>query len=530
MSRAAADGRRAGDPAGPARPGGPALHDLVSEACGRHPHRTAVVGPERTLTYAELDREAGALARALAGTGVGRGDRVLLWAEKSCALVAATQAVLRLGAAYVPLHGATPPSRVALVARDCGATAICVSGTRLGDVPSLPGTAVVDLDAHHAADPAAAGVTAAGPLPRPPAGGDDLAYILYTSGSTGTPKGVCVSHRAARAFVDWSIAELAPAPGDRFANHAPFSFDLSVLDLYAALGTGASVHLIPAELAYAPGRLTEFLRRDRITVWYSVPSALILMMREGGLTDAPPPESLRAVLFAGEPFPIAAVRRLAGWTGARLLNLYGPTETNVCTFHEVTAADLERDRPVPIGRAACGDSVRAVHAGGVAGPGEEGELVVAGPTVMLGYWGRPPQRGPYATGDLVRVRDDGSFDYVGRRDRMVKVRGQRVEPGEIEAVVAAHEQVAQAAVVVTGSALDARLAAFVVPVPGTTPGLLSLKRHCAGRLPPYMIPDVIHLTDELPRNANGKVDAAVLAERAAGPPGAPTPLRSETVS
>src|SRR5262249_53580198 len=199
--------------------------------------------------------------------------------------------------------------------------------------------------------------------------------------------------------------------------------------------------------SYGPLQLVEFLYRQQISVWSPVPSALALMMRQGGLLERPVPEALRAVLFAGEPFPVVQLRALAAWIPqGRLLNLYGPTETNVCTYHEVVPADLDRDRPVPIGIAASGDKVWAQRAdGAVAGPGEEGEVVVDGPTVMLGYWGQPRPAGPYHTGDFARVRPDGSFDYLGRRDHMVKVRGHRIELGEVESVLAQHTDVAEAA-------------------------------------------------------------------------------------
>lgn len=487
------------------------LHDLVIDSAARHPGRTAVSGPDGTMTYAELDRRADALARLLARQGVGPGDRVVLWAAKSAAVVAAMQAVLRLGAAYVPVDGSTPVRRAMSVVRDCSARVICTTaeGAARLDGELAPGEGrVVLVDGLDAKAP-----SGGAPPPRRTTGAGDLAYILYTSGSTGAPKGVCVSHGAARAFVDWAVAELAASPADRFSSHAPFTFDLSVLDVYAALAVGASVHLIPAELAYTPTQLVEFVHHHQISVWYSVPSALSLMMRGGGLLDRPAPPSLRAVLFAGEPFPIAGVRQLAGWTGARLLNLYGPTETNVCTFHEVGPADLDRGRPAPIGTACCGDAVWAVTAEGRrAGPGEEGELLVSGPTVMSGYWGREPQEGPYATGDIVRVRQDGSFDYLGRRDHMVKVRGHRVDLGDVEATLTAHPDVDEAVALVAGTGLDARLEVFVVPRGGRpAPGVLSLKRHAAERLPPYMVADAFHFVACLPRTRNGKVDRAALA-------------------
>ncbi|MFJ4712046.1 amino acid adenylation domain-containing protein [Streptomyces sp. NPDC088785] len=485
------------------------LHELVARSARLHPDRVAVSAAGRELSYRELDRRANAFARLLSRAGVGRGDRVVLWGDKAPSVLVAMQAALRLGAVYVPQDGTAPLARVVTVARDSGARVVCSTGPRLAGIRSALGAGVAVLDLEETLH-GGAQVPVAEAEVKP----DDPAFILYTSGSTGTPKGVCISHRNARAFVDWAVELLGAGPGDRFANHAPLVFDLSVLDLYAAFSVGAAVHLVPAELAYAPGELVDFLHRERITVWYSVPSALILMIRGGGLLDRPAPADLRAVLFAGEPFPITHVRRLAAWTRARLLNLYGPTETNVCTWHEVSPADLDRDRPVPIGRAASGDEAWArTDAGTVAAPGEQGELIVAGPTVMLGYWGRGPCPEEYATGDIVTVLPDGSFDYVGRRDHAVKVRGHRIELGEIEATCDAHEQVDSAAVVVAGEGMDARLVAFVVPVDGARPGALALRRHLAERLPSYMITDHVHLLTDLPRTRNGKIDRPELVRR-----------------
>lgn len=490
------------------------LHQLVIEAAQRQPDALAVSGPSGTLTYGELDALASAIAARLSDQGVRRGDRAVIWAGKSAATVAAMQAVLRLGAVYVPADGSIPVSRVAAMARDCEARVVMTNRARIPRISAELATQAryCDLDA---LSPMASTCDGRSRPVNEPVTDGDLAYILYTSGSTGRPKGVCVTHRNARAFIDWGYAELAPTSDDRFANHAPFTFDLSVLDLYVAFRAGASVHLIPHELSFAPMQLVEFLHTERITVWYSVPSVLAVMMRYGGLLDRPAPDALRMVLFAGEPFPIGQLRSLAGWTSARLMNLYGPTETNVCTFREVTAADLARDRPPPIGVAASGDRVWAQRPDGeVAGPGEEGELLVDGPTVMSGYWGQPPHQGPYRTGDLSRVLPDGSFDYLGRSDHMVKIRGHRIELGEVEQVLEKHADVAEAAAIAVGEGVDTRLVAFVAPQPGREPGVLPLRQHVAQHLPRHMVADEVQVIARLPRNGNGKVDRLALTARA----------------
>ena len=482
------------------------LQRLLMDSARRRPGAVAVYDGQGPTTYRQLDRLADRCAAALLARGVRAGDRVVVWTGKSTATVAVMQAALRIGAIYVPLAGSNPVARLSRV----------VDNARPALVVADDDTARLAVGAGWSGAPLVgqAQLLAAGPpdgLGQADLSGPDdpdrPAYILYTSGSTGEPKGVCISHRNALAFVEWAAAEVGVGPGDRLSNHAPFNFDLSVFDLYAAFLTGAAVDLISQELAYAPQQLVQFLHERRISVWYSVPSALSLMIREGGLLDVPAPPALRACVFAGEPFAIHHVHALhKNWPGVRLLNWYGPTETNVCTSYEVGDADLERDRPLPIGRACSGAAVSLDPP-----DTEEGEVVVSGPTVMLGYWGREPHRGPYRTGDVARRTESGVLDYVGRRDRMVKVRGHRVEPGEIETAVATLDSVGEAAVLAVGSGLDTRLHAVVVPSGARRPSLLDVKRRCAQRLPTYMIIDSLHVLDELPRTANGKTDRAKLA-------------------
>ncbi|KIG13412.1 non-ribosomal peptide synthetase [Enhygromyxa salina] len=485
------------------------LATLVIEAAQRTPHAIAVVGPDAQLSYTQLDEQAARLATALANAGVVASDRVALWLPKSARAVVAMQATLRLGAVYVPIDPESPPARACKIIADCTARCLVIDEHRASPLSGESATSVAVV---RASDPAHTQAhTQARALPPVDLHPEQLAYILYTSGSTGTPKGVALSHRAALAFVSWAHAALAAAPSDHFSSHAPFHFDLSVLDLYVAFMAGARVCLIPAGLAYAPAQLVAFIRKHAITIWYSVPSALIMMMDHGGLLELESPPS--RIVFAGEPFPIKHLRRLREqFSAVRLLNFYGPTETNVCTYHEVLTIDPARATPVPIGRACCADEAWAINADGeVAKPGETGELMVRGPTVMTGYWGRPPLgTHPYATGDIVRVLEDGVYEYVGRRDHMVKVRGMRIEIGEVEAALLEHPAINQVAVIVAGVALEARLVAFVCGPQRVS--LLALKRHCAERLPRYMQVDEVRNLDQLPRTGNGKIDRKRLLE------------------
>jgi amino acid adenylation domain-containing protein len=492
------------------------LHELVANSAERRPDAVAVEVGDEVLRYGELDALSNRIAHALRSMDVRPGDRVGIWAEKGAAAIAAMQGTLRARGAYVPIDPLSPATRAKTILRDCDVAALITSAPRAAELsPELRGRIKTLLTT--SGQPGCLGWDALASYPDTPPGleeakDDDLAYILYTSGSTGTPKGVCISHKNALSFIEWAAEELDARESDRFSNHAPFHFDLSVLDLYVPFLVGASVHVLSEQAAYVPVALVEFVREVQPTVWYSVPTALALMMQSGlGELD---PLPMRAILFAGEPFPIEPLKRIRDrWPDVRLLNLYGPTETNVCTFYEVPRSLEGRDRPVPIGRPCSGNRAWVTKEDGSrAGVGEQGELVIDGPTVMRGYWGAAPQGGePYPTGDLVLVLDDECYEYVGRRDEMLKIRGHRIEPAEIEAVLARHEGIEQACVVSSGGS-DAALVAFLVASGPERPGLLALKRHCAGQLPRYMVIDKVRYLDALPRTRNGKLDRQALQE------------------
>ncbi|MFB8056958.1 amino acid adenylation domain-containing protein [Kitasatospora purpeofusca] len=506
-----------------------ALHQLLRDAAAAHPHRTAVVDGARTLTYAELDAWSDRLAARLLASGVGRGDRVGLHLDKSAEAVAGIHGVLKAGACYVPLDPQAPLSRLRGIAEDCAVSAL-LTGPRRGGGASpddLPGLkAVLDLTD----DPADTGELLPDPVDTG-VGPDDLAYILYTSGSTGRPKGVTLTHGNGLAFVRWAVAEFGLGPEDRMSSHAPLHFDLSILDVFGAAAAAAALVLVPARASAFPVELAQFVREAGLTVWYSVPSVLTLLLRQAGLEADPFPE-LRLVLFAGEVFPTPQLRRLMTlMPAARLVNLYGPTETNVCTWYEVAQPPVTDD-PVPIGRALPGvAAVVVTDVGGIATePGESGELLISGPTVMRGYWNDPVRTeqvlvptpvgasgaggGPWAyrTGDLVRLGADGNLVFLGRRDHQVKTRGYRVELTEIEAALHAHPAVVECAVVaVPDELVTNRLVACVVAAEGTTG--LALSKACRDRLPRYMIPDRFELVDALPRTSTDKTDRRALVER-----------------
>jgi amino acid adenylation domain-containing protein len=503
---------------------------LLRAAAARFPDRCAVHTESASVSYAELDHQADSIAAALAESGVEVGDRVGVHLEKSVQAVASVYGVMRAGAAYVPIDAAAPAARSAYIATDCRLSALI-------STPQL-------IAALREVDPAAAprGISSGESVPEGFIEWDevqsslssapsrqtidtDLAYILYTSGSTGRPKGVAISHRTSLTFIRWAADTFELRSEDVLSNHAPFHFDLSTLDLYGAASAGATVALVPATAAMFPIRLVEWIRSRGISVWYSVPSALSLMVRYGEL-ESHPLESLRLVLFAGETFPVRYLRELmASVPQARYFNLYGPTETNVCTYHEVREPPSADDPPVPIGEP-CGNSRCEVidESGAVrTDVGAEGELLVRGTTVADGYWGDPertergfPAPGTYRTGDIVEILEASppSYRFVGRHDHMVKSRGYRIELGEVEAALYSHAEVQECVVVtVPDPLLGNRLAAFC-----TVRGEASedeIKRSCRARVPNYMVPDRIEILAVLPRTPNDKYDRTELAQQAA---------------
>lgn len=515
------------------------LHHYLIRSANLHGHRNAVEDSAgRSISYRDLNQLSDRLCDRLRHQGVGRGDRVGLYLHKSIDAIAAIFGVLKTGAAYVPVDPLAPASRNAFILNNCSVkTAIVEAGfvenfqsevLHLGSSPPqilmLDGTSggralSQALDVEAAKAPAISlAVEECFPT--------DLAYILYTSGSTGRPKGVMLSHVNGTSFVDWCSAVFEPTCEDRFSSHAPLHFDLSILDIYLSIKHGSTLVLVAEDFGKDPVRLARFICEQRMSIWYSAPSILSLLANYGNLHQFDY-SSLRMVLFAGEVFPVKHLRALQSLLPRRrYFNLYGPTETNVCTFFEVpTDFPVERTKPFPIGKTCSHLQAKVVDEQEIeVAHGQEGELCISGPGVTQGYWDLEEQTEQaflkdasptrwYKTGDIVVEEQDGNFTYVGRRDRMVKKRGYRVELGEIEVALYRHVSVREAAVTAFVEPEEGvKVRAFLCCRGEKRPSIIELKRFCSDNLPIYMVPDVFSFHDHLPKTSTDKIDYQKLKE------------------
>jgi amino acid adenylation domain-containing protein len=515
-----------------------ALQQFLIDSARIAPEHSAIDEPAHgTISYEALASLSDRLRDRLCALGVRPGDRVGIYMRKSIDAVAAIFGILKAGAAYVPVDPGAPAERDAYILCNCSVKVAIVENRfeaklreemeKLGPIPQLllldgtgGGLPLQEALAREEARNPASPTETVNSAP------DALAYILYTSGSTGKPKGVMLSHQNAVSFVNWCSEVFQPNAGDRFSSHAPLHFDLSILDLFLAIKHGATLVLISEEVGKDPARLAPLIAEKRISMWYSAPSILSLLAQYGNL-DRHDHSALRTVLFAGEVFPVKHLRRLhALWPQPRYFNLYGPTETNVCTFYEVpTPIPKERTSPFPIGKVCSHLSAKVVDGQGrEIVDGSEGELCVSGAGVMQGYWNLLEQSARaflsngngqqwYKTGDLVTTDSEGNYLFVGRRDRMVKRRGYRVELGEIEAALYRHSTVKEAAVVaLTDAEAGVRIKVFLSCRGEKRPSVIELKRFCSEHLPLYMVPDLFAFCDSLPKTSTDKIDYQRLKE------------------
>lgn len=512
------------------------MNRLLEQALTR-PHQIAARQQERALDYAQLVGRARAFARMLAARGVLPGDRIAVVAPKSLETLVALIGTSLNGSVFVPCESRMPPERLARVLHDCDPKGLVSTGPIVDQLHQVDRGLLTSLATLVSVDRCSLDNAiqydfelsySDGELPR--IAGADSAYVLYTSGTTGEPKGVVHSHDSATSFVNWAAKTLQLSQHSVVANHAQWSFDLSVFDLWTALSCGARVELVPFELSLRPREFVRELAKWRTTHFYSVPSLISLLESDGGLAVHGLPE-LSHLLYAGEPFAVPRLRDvLQALPNSAVYNLFGPTETNVCLYHRLPGTPDASMHQVPIGRACEHLTVELLdeYARPTA-PSTEGEICVAGPSVLSEYFRRPAEtecaffaadrfadgRRRYRTGDRAQLDEDGLYWFHGRRDRLIKRRGFRVELGEVEAVVSHNPNVKEAAAYVVQSEAELRIHVAVVLRDGGAATPLALRAHCGRFLPAYMVPDTIELLGALPRTANGKVDLKRLSETSA---------------
>ena len=508
------------------------VHGLFQAQARSIGEAIALESADGALSYGELDRRSGRLAAELRAMGVGPGTAVGVAMERSAELVVALVAILEAGGAYVPLDPAYPSARLALMLADSGVRVLLTLERHLPALAELPtGTArILAVDRARAAPEVALDAVALDAVSP-----DDLAYLVYTSGSTGRPKGVAVPHRAVVRLVRGAnYVQLTPQ--EVVLQFAPVAFDASTLEIWGPLLNGARLALMPpgspslAELGAA-------LRRLRVTtLWLT--SGLFHQMVDA---EAEAFGGVRQLLAGGDVLSAPHCRQLLrSAPGCRLINGYGPTENTTFTCCHPLAAAAEVSSPVPIGRPITG--TRVVVTDAALRPlaiGVVGELMAGGDGVARGYageaaltaerfipepWGERPGSRMYRTGDRARYLPGGNLEFLGRGDHQVKVRGFRIEPEEIEAVLGEQPEVLRSAVVAqAGTGGDKRLVAFVVAAPGEVPAAAEaalfarLRSALAERLPDHMVPALWQTLPELPLNPNGKVDRGWLAEQVVAP-------------
>lgn len=488
------------------------LFDGFRRQVAHRPDAPAVIAPERTLTYASLDRRARALAVELRAAGAAPGALVAIVMHKGWAQVVAALAIHYAGAGYLPLDAAWPAERRRWMMQHAGACAVVTTADLADGLDAGSKPIVVPRQAPDAA-----------PAIEPPQSADDIAYVIYTSGSTGQPKGVALCHRAALNTVADINRRFDVGPDDRIFGLSSLSFDLSVYDIFGPLAVGGALVLPAPDSGRAPDRWIRRLGETGVTLWNTVPALFDMLVTQAEVSGARLPDGLRLVLMSGDWIPVSLPGRARARSDAALISLGGATEAAIWSImHPIVPADGARDS-VPYGRPLTNQTFHVLDGQMAPRPdGVAGDLYIGGVGLAEGYWHdeartaasfvRHPDTGErlYRTGDLGRYLPDGSIEFLGRADQQVKVLGHRIELGEIEAWLRRHPSVASAVVAAPGPRERRRLVGYVVAADGAAVDGEALAAALRANLPDYMIPRAWVTLDALPLSANGKVDRGAL--------------------
>ena len=511
-------------------PDGLCVHDLIARQAAASPQAVALLLDGVTLSYGELNARANRLAHHLVERGAGPGDRIGLCAERSFEMIVGLLAILKAGAAYVPLDPAYPSARLAHMIADSAPVLLLAQGSGLQALDeALAGNVIAGNDAPVRIDLLAdAGLWADQPATDPVSPDltpHSLAYVIYTSGSTGRPKGVMIEHRHLTARLAGVAETLNVKPSDRMPVVSSIAFDISLLEILLPLSAGASLRITDA------GRIRDMdylLDQTRDATLFNAVTSLMQAWINSCPTPALSHPALRTLLVGGEPVSQRLVNQLdAAFPGGRIVETYGPTEVTLFCTSCIAHTQADSDAQPPIGRPLPNTRIYILDPQGNPVPiGVTGEIHVGGACLARGYLNQPeltaerfrpdpflsdPQARIYRTGDLGRWRQDGLIEFLGRSDFQLKIRGFRIEPGEIEARLCDHSQVREAVVIAREDQPgDRRLAAYVVPAAGVAPEAEALRAHLAQTLPEHMVPAAYVVLDRLPLTPNGKLDRNAL--------------------
>jgi amino acid adenylation domain-containing protein len=515
------------------------LQDWVSEQAERRPDSVAVVLRDQTMTYGELEQRSNRLARSLKAAGCQRGDRVAFAIPKSPTALVAVIGILKADCIHVPIDTASPAARVARILQSSDprcVLAVAATAKLINELaalqldPQLPGVGWMDdagadcdrvTSIFHRAD-----LESCSSAPVACQNDSiDIAHILYTSGSTGDPKGVAITHANVIHFVEWATRYFGMNSCDRISGHPPLHFDLATFDIFGAFSVGAQLHLVPPDLVPMPNEIADFIRVSELTQWFSVPSVLHYMAKFDVVKFQDFP-ALKRLLWCGEVFPTPALiywmKRLPRVT---FTNLYGPTEATIASsYYTMPTCPTEEDAPVPIGTACDGEELLVLGEQLQPAPqGTVGNLCIGGVGLSPGYWRDPektalafPTKGGkrlYKTGDLAQVGPNGLVYFVGRSDSQIKSRGHRIELGEVEAALNTLEELKECAVVAipTEGFEGTLICSAYVPRDSQTTHA-SVRSKLGRLLPSYMLPARWMCLEQLPKNANGKINRRQIQE------------------
>ncbi|SFC05460.1 AMP-binding protein [Pseudoalteromonas denitrificans] len=482
-------------------------------SCKQFPENIAVHCLDESVSYETLEQTVLQWSNAFLNEDL-KGKRILIHLDKGIEYVKSIYACLAAGAIYVPVDASQPIERILSIISQAQPDLIITDESKckmLNDV--LVSRFVLSQESCYFLNKDQKQVFLDERLDKKAifhkAKPDEVAAILFTSGSTGVPKGVQISHKNLAYFINWAVDSLNLTQKDVLSNHASFSFDLSTFDLFAASQVGAATWVITTQQQKFVAELVNGIKKYNVSIWYSVPSVLSMMVATNAL-DKNTTSRLRHVIFAGEVYPIGALRTLNTCLAdtCSLHNWYGPTETNVCLYHKITNEDLTKDHPVPIGKPLAGsDAVIDC---------DTGELIIYGPSVTPGYSNVIDGRNAklheqfgHATGDLVRF-ENGVYYYQDRIDDMVKINGHRIELGEINACLSTMPEIYEVVVQCITTDFQQKLIAYIVPNTEAKINTLAVKQFASEKLPRYMVPNNVKCLSQLPRNANGKVDYKIL--------------------